>query len=147
MPLIWVEPQTHAPQSAFVIDGCCHLASSGSPDFNFIQICMQRNKDRKWKAHIWFFFLVCAVFVCWKQTALIISDKYADDVIIFIDCFIYPGSHVISDTSQVQLTAQDDIINNKSCQWILPSLPSVPQPSLWWGYQEMGTFSLTACSS
>lgn len=76
-------PQTQGLQCAFPIDWCCLVANSGSPDLSFIQICMQRNKDRKWKTHVWIFTLT-ANFFCvheanyHKKT----SEKVTRNVII-----------------------------------------------------------------
>lgn len=62
-PQGWAEPQTQGLQCVILIDWCCLLANSGSPDCSFIQICMQRNKDRKWKTYVWIFTLT-AFFFC-----------------------------------------------------------------------------------
>ena len=58
-----MEPQTQGLECAILIDRCCLLANSCSPDQSFIQICMLRNKDRKWETHVWIFILT-AYFFC-----------------------------------------------------------------------------------
>lgn len=67
-PQGWVEPQTQGLHCAILIDWCCLLANSGSPGLSFIQICMLRNKDRKWKTHVWIFTLT-AIFFFWLHDA------------------------------------------------------------------------------
>lgn len=59
-------PPTQGLQCAFPIDWCCLVANSGSPDLSFIQICMQRNKDRKWKTHVWIFTLTANFFCVYE---------------------------------------------------------------------------------
>lgn len=43
-----MEPRHKVYSVPLISDWCCLSARSGRPDLNFIQICMQRNKDGKW---------------------------------------------------------------------------------------------------